>query len=179
MKFISISTIALLVLSALVAAAPAHKPTVYLIRHGEKPSNDGKGLNSDGEKRAQCLRKIFGAKSKYNIGFIMAQQFKPDGSRKRPFLTVSPLAKDLHLSVNIKCDRDDAKCVQKAVSNYKGSGNILICWEHDALTNIAKSLGDKTPPTYPDEKFGQIWTDLAPYADVTTITEEDCKGLGQ
>lgn len=48
------------------------KPTVYLIRHGEKPA-DGDGLNAQGEQRAQCLRNVFGASSSYNIGHIMAQ----------------------------------------------------------------------------------------------------------
>ncbi|KAF9313290.1 hypothetical protein BG003_005442 [Podila horticola] len=178
MKFISLSTLSLIVLSTLVAAAPVRKPTIYLIRHGEKPSNGGTGLNSDGEKRAQCLRKVFGASSKYNIGLIMAQTYKPDGSRMRPYLTVKPLAKDLGLTVDTKCDRNDPKCVKKAVGKYTGSGNVLICWEHDALTDIAKTLGDNTPPKYPDDVFGQIWTDLAPYADVKTITEENCPELG-
>lgn len=47
------------------------EPTVYLIRHGEKP-DDGNGLNAAGEQRAQCLRNVFGATSQYNIGHIMA-----------------------------------------------------------------------------------------------------------
>ncbi|KAG0025550.1 hypothetical protein BGZ82_009961 [Podila clonocystis] len=178
MKLISISTFSLIVLSTLIAAAPIRKPTIFLIRHGEKPSNGGTGLSSDGVKRAQCLRKFFGASSKYNIGYIMAQKYKSDGSRQRPYLTVKPLAKDLGLTVNTKCDRNDPKCVKKAIGRYAGSGNILISWQHDALTDIAKSLGDKTPPKYPDDVYGQIWTALAPYADVTTITKENCPGLG-
>ncbi|KAF9311058.1 hypothetical protein BG003_007827 [Podila horticola] len=178
MKFISVSTLSIIVLSALVTAAPAPKPTIYLIRHGEKPSGGGNGLNPDGQERAQCLRNVFGASSKYNIGYIMAQKFKPDGSRARPYLTVKPLADDLNLTVDTKCNRDDPSCVKKAVGKYTGSGNILICWEHKVLTDIAEALGDDTPPTFPDDVFGQIWTDPAPYDDVTTITEENCPGLG-
>jgi broad specificity phosphatase PhoE len=53
--------------------ATAAKPTVYLIRHGEKPSDGGIGLSSQGQQRAQCLRSVFGASSKYNIGYILAQ----------------------------------------------------------------------------------------------------------
>lgn len=49
-----------------------------------------------------------------------------DGSRKRPFDTVSPLAQDLGLEVDTSCDRNDSKCVKKVVKNYKGAGNILI-----------------------------------------------------
>ena len=73
MKFISVSALSLVVLSTLVAA---HKPTVYLIRHGEKPSDGSNGLNADGKKRAQCLRNVFGASSEYNIGYIMAEAYK-------------------------------------------------------------------------------------------------------
>ncbi|KAG0009812.1 hypothetical protein BGZ81_003150 [Podila clonocystis] len=178
MKIISVSTLSLIVLSTLVAAAPAPKPTIYLIRHGEEPSDGSTGLSSDGEKRAQCLRKVFGTNSKYNIGFIMAQKYQSDGYHARSYLTVKPLAKDLGLTVDTNCDRDDPKCVKKAVGKYTGSGNILICWQHRALRDVAESLGDYTPPKYPDDVFGQIWTYLAPYTEVTTITEENCPGLG-
>lgn len=59
-------------LAASIAAAA--KPTVYLIRHGEKPADDDEvGLSAQGEQRAQCLRTVFGAASKYNIGYILAQ----------------------------------------------------------------------------------------------------------
>src|ERR1700761_627646 len=58
----------ILLLTSLVAA----KPTVYFIRHGEKP-DDGNGLNTQGLQRAQCLRTGFGASSGYQIGHIMAQ----------------------------------------------------------------------------------------------------------
>ncbi|KAG0335516.1 hypothetical protein BG000_007461 [Podila horticola] len=179
MKFISVSTLSVIVLSALVTSAPAPKPTIYLIRHGEKPSDGGNGLNPDGEDRAQCLRNVFGASSKYNIVISWLKNSSlVHGSRARPYLTVKPLADDLNLTVDTKCDRDDPNCVKKAVGKYTGSGNILICWEHKALTDIAEALGDDTPPTYPGDVFGQIWTDLAPYDDVTTITEENCPGLG-
>lgn len=60
----------ILVLAGLAAAS---KPTVYFIRHGEKPSDGGDGLSDQGKQRAQCLRNVFGASSKYNIGYIMAE----------------------------------------------------------------------------------------------------------
>jgi hypothetical protein len=63
------------------------------------------------------------------------------------------LANDLGLTVDTSCDRDDSKCVAKLVNKYdkNGSGNILICWEYDALTDIVEALGDDNPPTYPDD----------------------------
>jgi hypothetical protein len=56
------------------------RPTVFFIRHGEKPKDGGTGLSADGLERAQCIRSVFGANSAYNIGYIMAQ--KPKSSTK-------------------------------------------------------------------------------------------------
>lgn len=151
----------------------ASAQTVYLIRHGEKPADGGDGLNAQGMQRAQCLRTVFGNSSSYNIGKIIAEQPKSSitpsscspsneietnwtqgGKRARPRDTVLPLANDLGLTIDISCDRDDADCVDDLVKDYNKSGsgqNILICWEHDALTDIAEALGDQDAPTYPDD----------------------------
>lgn len=62
-------------LLATIAATAIANPTVYLIRHGEKPSS-GNGLDAQGEERAQCLTNVFGPNSQYNIGYILAEQPK-------------------------------------------------------------------------------------------------------
>lgn len=71
-----------LVLFQILALAISASPTVYLIRHGEKPVDGGNGLNAQGEQRAQCLRKVFGPDSGFNIGKIIAQ--KPKKSQYLP-----------------------------------------------------------------------------------------------
>ncbi|EFY89447.1 phosphoglycerate mutase family protein, putative [Metarhizium acridum CQMa 102] len=189
----------------LVAGVVAAEPMVFLIRHGEKPADDDEpGLSTQGKQRAQCLREVFGAGSNYHVGHIMAQAYKPgthttaahpsrrtqgsvghangecahlDGSRKRPFDTVSPLAQDLGLEVDTSCDRNDSKCVKKVVKNYKGSGNILICWEHKALKDIAEELGAENVKDYPKKRFDEIWIDPYPYSEITDIVSENCPGL--
>ncbi|KAI1311764.1 hypothetical protein F5Y03DRAFT_288460 [Xylaria venustula] len=160
--------------ATMVAAA---KPTVYLIRHGEKPDDGSVGLSSQGEERAQCLRTVFGSASQYNIGYILAQTPKDDGSRDRPYLTVKPLADDLGLTVDTSCDRDDEKCVKDAVDDYNGDQNILICWEHKELNNISEELGAKDVDSYPDDSYDLIWTQPYDYSDITSITSENCPGL--
>ncbi|KAK5123924.1 hypothetical protein LTR85_002121 [Meristemomyces frigidus] len=152
------------------------EPTVYLIRHGEKPAS-GNGLSAQGMQRAQCLRTVFGANSSYGIGHIMAETPKSSGARARPYDTVEPLAEDLGLAVDTSCDRDDSDCVADVVDSYVGSGNILICWEHDALTDIVTALGDDNAPTYPDDSFNIIWTDPYDYSEITSMSSEDCPGL--
>ncbi|KAJ6124511.1 hypothetical protein N7471_011828 [Penicillium samsonianum] len=159
------------------AATAACSPTVYLIRHGEKPSDGGNGLNAQGVKRSQCIRKIFGQDSDYNITHIMAQTPKSNGKRARPLDTVKPLAEDLGLKVDTSCDRDDPDCVKKVVDDYDGEGNILICWEHDTLTDILETLGVKDAPSYPDDSFDIIWTLPSPYDEMSKDTKENCPGL--
>lgn len=125
-------------------------PTVYLIRHGEKPVS-GSGLNPQGLERSQCLVNVFSAKSHYNIGHIMAQEPQKSGKQQRPYDTVKPLALSLNMTIDTSCQRDDSACVANVVGNYTGPGNILICWEHKRLTDIMMALGDANAPTYPDK----------------------------
>ncbi|KAF5000632.1 hypothetical protein FDECE_11169 [Fusarium decemcellulare] len=178
----------LLFLASFVAASP----TVYFIRHGEKPE-EGNGLNAQGQQRAQCLRSVFGETSQYNVGHIMAQTYKAgaffgglsgmrktnssDGSRKRPYDTVLPLAQDLGLEVDTSCDRDDSDCVKDVVNGYTGSGNILICWEHKRLNNLVEALGADDVDNYPSDRFDIIWTDPPKYKEITAETSENCPGL--
>ncbi|KAI0517336.1 putative phosphoglycerate mutase family protein [Xylaria bambusicola] len=163
---------------AATLVAAAEKPTVYLIRHGEKPEDDDvTGLSMEGEQRAQCLRDVFGASSQYNIGYILAQTPKDNGKRSRPYLTVKPLADDLGLTVDTSCDRDDAKCVKDAVKDYDGEGNILICWQHGELSSLAEKLGADDVDDYPSDSYDLIWTQPYPYKEITSVTSENCPGL--
>eukprot|EP01117_Protostelium_nocturnum_P007773 TRINITY_DN2782_c0_g1_i1.p1 TRINITY_DN2782_c0_g1~~TRINITY_DN2782_c0_g1_i1.p1 ORF type:complete len:192 (+),score=58.26 TRINITY_DN2782_c0_g1_i1:332-907(+) len=152
--------------------------TIFLIRHGEKPDDDDQnGLSDKGLKRAQCLRKVFGASSKYGIKKIMAMKPKSDGKEQRPYDTVKPLADDLRMKVDISCKRDDGDCVHDVVKQWnEGSvrGNILICWEHKALTDIASALKVDNPPTYPSGRFDIIWIDSD---KKITFGSERCPGL--
>jgi len=160
-------------------------PTVYLIRHGEKPpklpnGDDQDGLSTLGVDRSQALVKVFGRKSKYDIGYIIAQHPKDDGGQDRPYLTMRPLAKSLKpddVDFNHKIHRDDASGVAQAVQEYSGPGNVLICWEHHRLGDIAKAIGVKVAPEYPENRFDVIWTIEAPYDKISTITSEHCPGL--
>ena len=58
------------------------------------------------------------------------------------------------MEIDLSCERDDSKCVKKLVKDWeekveegKEHGNILICWEHDALTKIMDKLGVKHAPS--------------------------------
>ncbi|KAL6253213.1 hypothetical protein RBB50_000936 [Rhinocladiella similis] len=135
-------------------------PTIYLIRHGEKPpklpnGEDQDGLSTLGLNRAQALVKVFSRESKYNIGYIIAQHPKNGGSQDRPYLTMRPLAESLKPDVdfNHKIHRDDANEVAQAALGYTGAGNVLICWEHHHLKDIASAIGVADAPDYPDDRL--------------------------
>ncbi|KIW18877.1 hypothetical protein PV08_03166 [Exophiala spinifera] len=159
-------------------------PTIYLIRHGEKPpkspnGDDEDGLSALGLSRAQALVNVFSRESKYNIGYIIAQHPKKDGSQNRPYLTVSPLAESLkpHVDFNHEIHRDDADKVAQAALGYTGTGNVLICWEHHHLTDIASAIGVVDAPAYPDDRYDVIWTLESPYDKISSVTSEHCQGL--
>jgi hypothetical protein len=72
-------------------------------------------------------------------------------------LTVLPLADSLGLKVednsfDIRFKRDKSEKVAEAVRNFQGPGNILICWEHKALTDLATAIGVKNALEYDGEQ---------------------------
>lgn len=113
-------------------------------------------------------------------------------------LQVLPLATALGLKVDTSCGRDDEECVINAVEAYAstpGSRNVLICWEHKALTKLASELGIEHPPSmhavavlrspfdsnmsltgYPSHSFNYIWT-IQDRKMISNTTSQDCPGL--
>lgn len=98
---------------------------------------------------------------------------------------MQPLANDLKdsgVKFNTDLDRDDAVGVARAVKQYSGSGNALICWEHHNLSDIAKAIGIKRfaersdwsgKLQYPDSRFDLIWVAPAPYDEISSVLSED------
>ena len=127
---------------------------IYLIRHGEKPSDDSPGLTSQGKARAACISTKWSLDKKFTA--LFAPAYKPDGSRKRAFDTITPLASRLHETINTKCDRDDTACIVKAAKAAQAKGNVLVAWEHKELTNIAKKLSGQSLE-YPGSTFDLVW----------------------
>lgn len=71
------------------AEKPQSGPTVFLIRHGEKP-DEGAGLSAQGLARAQCLRHVFGLDSGRDIGHVMAQTPQAGTDLSRPLRSWTP-----------------------------------------------------------------------------------------
>jgi len=120
---------------------------------------------------------VFGKESSYNIGYIIAEHPKKDGSRDRPYDTVLPLSLDLDLKVHDKIDRDDAQAAADAAKKYKGEGNVLICWEHGVLGKIVEELGVSGGAVYPGDRFDVIWAVESPYESLVWVGSENIPGL--
>ena len=134
---------------------------VYLIRHGEKfRDTDKVGLSERGVRRAKCLSHIFskdGREKTLRIDYILAQDFKTNGQKRRPYETVKPLAKKHDIKLNHSCDRDDTKCAARKIRKRAARGeNVLVVWEHKRLTQIAKALGVKGL-MYPSERYDVVF----------------------
>lgn len=63
-----------------------------------------------------------------------------------------PLARDLELTVDTSCERNDVDCVANKVRKYEGHGNILIAWRHGSMGDILETLGVDDPPEYPPDR---------------------------
>ncbi|KAK9439858.1 hypothetical protein VB005_04473 [Metarhizium brunneum] len=145
----------LIAITAAATAAAAEKvPVYYLIRHAEKNA-DGT-VSVQGQQREQCLVKLFGKSSKYNIQHIMVQTPYPgdtaeDHTTQRPYNTTLPLAESLGITIDHPCNYTDTSCAGQAALNYTGPGNVLIAWEHVHLPAVSKAIGGQDVPSYPGE----------------------------
>lgn len=139
---------------------------ILLIRHGEKPT-DGTDINLNlaGQERAMAYVSYFqnfqinSEVIKLNHLFATAQSTHSN----RSYLTILPLAQHLNLQINnsfTDSDKDVAALVNYIQTDPQfNDANILICWHHENLLEIAKGLGalpHTLPKDWPGEVFGWL-----------------------
>lgn len=140
-----------------------------MIRHGEKPQS-GTGLAIAGQERAQAYAIYFQNyvlnSSSIKLDYIFATADSPESHRPR--LTVEPLAKAIGLDINDKHkDKDYPKVADDILQNPKyDNSNILICWHHGEILDLAAALGadaNNLPPSsnwpspsWPGDIFGWL-----------------------
>ena len=151
------------------------KARIYLIRHGEKIDDDHVGLSERGKQRAQCVKNFFST-DEHKVDYIIAQDYKSNGKRIRPYETVKPLADKLGLTVDHHCDKKDEDCVYDTIKEQskKGKRSILVCWEHKRLSDIADEL-DIDDLDYPDDRFDIVFN--IQEGKVDSIFSEECPNL--
>jgi hypothetical protein len=167
----------------------AQAQRIMIIRHAEKPYDDGKennqGVRMDGSssaeslavrgwQRAGAIALLFGsAELAQSRGLSVPQHLygsDPDkadkvGSKsRRPKQTLIPLAQRLDLQIHASWLKGQEVKLCREV--LKRPGTVLISWQHELIPNIAAAIpGGKIPQTrkWDDERFDLVWVfDLLP-----------------
>lgn len=117
---------------------------VLLIRHAEKSDDLGdEKLSLKGRERAGALAPYF-YYTYSSISAIYAAGIGKHSPSHRPRSTVKPTAKKFKLSINDKHLKDDYAAMVDDVKSKAikcSTFDVLICWEHTLLHNIAVLLG--------------------------------------
>jgi phosphohistidine phosphatase SixA len=133
---------------------------VMIIRHAEKPADDGKddpNLSQRGYERAQALAKVI-PEHFPRPDFLIAT--KASKSSDRPGETIEPLAKTLHEEIEFPFKDDDYERLAHAVLSEKkyASKTVLIAWHHGTIPQLAKALGAKdVPEHWKSDVFDRVW----------------------
>jgi broad specificity phosphatase PhoE len=151
---------------------------VMIIRHGEKPNDNGSihGVNEKGDhdpdelsvrgwRRAGALVRffappqgVFSHAALATPAIIFASAAHGHITSLRSEHTVLPLAQFLNIAVDLHYQRGDEKKLVEAVMGAKGV--VLIAWEHEAIPDIAAGIAgnDHTyPKKWPDARFDLVW----------------------
>jgi hypothetical protein len=160
-----VSCLAWLLFASALSAQPAQ---VMIIRHAEKPEH-GHCLSVNGWERAGALVPFFlGTLGTSDCGTpeagfgkpvaIFAQRPSKENGSLRPMQTVQALALALKLDLVTFVHDDYEKMAHEILTNstYRGK-NVLICWEHHAIPDVAVALGVKNPPKWKSSVFDRLW----------------------
>jgi broad specificity phosphatase PhoE len=155
---------------------PATK--IMLIRHAERPSDDGtvQGVTSTGTpdaeeltargwQRAGALVRFFAPLKAMFVDprlatprAIFASAVAPHSKSARPHHTVLELATVLKLPVILDHPKGEEAALVTAAS--AADGPVLIAWEHEAIPDIAnRILGNRTtcPQHWSGSRFDLVW----------------------
>jgi broad specificity phosphatase PhoE len=149
--------------------SPARLPhRIFIIRHAEKPdTGDSPHLSDKGRLRA-------GALPRYplpTLAGIYAARTSPESAR--PVETVTPLAAASALAINAEIkNKDFPRLVGEVLSGRLAGKDLLICWHHEEIPHLTRSLGVNLTHSYkwPDV-YDRIW--VVTYLKDGTPTFED------
>lgn len=151
---------------------------IMIIRHGEKPSDDGsiRGVDQHGGhdpnelsvrgwQRASGLVRLFAPPNEAFSNHALATPehifaCAPNDHAKsvRSVHTVQTLADFLNRSVDQTMQKSDQDKLAKAAMSAQGP--VLIAWEHDAIPDIVAAISGEDhlcPKKWPDSRFDVVW----------------------
>jgi hypothetical protein len=142
-----------------------------MIRHGEKPPDFGNGVDDQGNLDGYSLA----VRGWSRAGALIAFFSKAHGSIVRPdvIYAATPVTKGASLhgrrpyetvqllaaATNIRMDSSFGVGQEPAVAAQilTETGNVLVSWEHKALTDIGAQLVPGFSTTYPGARFDLVW----------------------
>jgi hypothetical protein len=141
-----------------VSAAPAE---ILLLRHAEKPEQ-GPHLSEKGWERAKALPALFARPELRRYGApaaLFAMAARHEGGSVRAIETLKYVSEGLHLPLDTRFTRDEVGPLVDAILHDRSLDGklVVVCWEHEVLTEIAEELGVKDAPDYPGKKFDRAW----------------------
>ena len=159
--------------------------TIVLIRHAEK-AKSGHGLSSAGHARAnayvQYLQNFTALEGPVTRWDHIFASKKTDESH-RPMLTVTPLSAALGIPIHQQYADEDfvklVKHIREKRDHYAGQ-NILICWHHGRILQLAAALGASPATLPPNSAWPSHWPESV-YGWLLAIhyTADGCLSLDQ
>lgn len=162
-------------------------PTIFIIRHGEKPTKGERGITADGKhskhsliargwQRAGGLVSLFGAAAHATAKAPLATPTaifaaSPDApgvdkkeKSRREEETATPLAHRLGVKLNLNFGKGTEKKLTEAVR--KAAGPVLIVWEHEMIVSLTRELCSSStiPVMWPSDRFDVVFV-LTPDGD--------------
>jgi hypothetical protein len=167
------------------------RPTIQIIRHAEKPTDDPQtlGVDSSGNENPECLIPLG-----WQRAGALATLFDPShgtiapglatprtifaagvgkhSNSHRPKETVKPLADKLGLKIDESFLKgDETAMVEAALAK---TGVVLISWQHQDIPGIANQiLGNTTtvPQSWPGDRFDIVWVFTPDGSGAYTFTQ--------
>jgi hypothetical protein len=144
-------------LARLVAgeAAPGLKDAVILIiRHAEKPES-GKELSPAGFERANAYVGYFETFQADGRPVKLDSLFAASDTENsvRPRLTLEPLSRALHIRLDTRFKDKEPETLARELESKAHGTNILICWRHARLPELAHDLGADPAALLPGGKW--------------------------
>jgi hypothetical protein len=157
-------------------AGSAARQTIMIIRHAEKPADDGRphGVTPGGKRdkhsltvagwaRAGALVGLFGpARGPLPEGLCRPDALyasaSGDGQGQRPEQTVLPLAARLDQPIVTRYTKGDEKALAGELVERPGA--TLVCWQHESIPDIVRHLGQvrpQPPGEWPDQRYDVVW----------------------
>lgn len=136
-----------------------HNATILLMRHAEKPDDDGDpNLSQAGYIRADKLADYIPSHFHRNPDYLFATA--DSDSSARPRETLEPLSQKTHVPIDSSIDNKDYKDLAKELDDPKYDGKFMvIAWHHGKIPQLAEKLGAPAG-SYPDEWPGKTFDEI-------------------